>query len=203
MTAERKEAANAAIVTAISILTLITDEPDLRCALPSVPIFTHTMIAFSAAFLLQVAARWTNSNALTIDARHVLGHVTSVVSLLDEVKMNVGDNHLMRHIAQGLKKLLDNFRIIGDPSDVHSPATVQQHPTSSVRDEGINAFPQVPQPSVYNGGLGSFETTYNRENSNPQGDTWPWMVNDVRGTFGFGFDDQLLNPFLSDDNSWF
>ena len=202
MTVERKEAANAAIAAALSTLTLITDEPDLRSALSSVPIFTHTMIAFSAAFLLQVAARWTNSNALSIDARHVVGHVSRVVSLMDEVKLSVGENHLTRHIARGLRKLLENFRILGDTGD--GSTVVQANPLSSNGGDGLRSMQYPAQSTGFDGELLGFEEAYNGEGSNNlPTENWPWLMNDVRGTYGFGFDEQLLNPFVADDSSWY
>ncbi|QRD89621.1 putative L-lactate dehydrogenase [Aspergillus flavus] len=53
-----REAANAAIAAATSTLTLILEDDDLRRAFPGVPIFTYTMVAFCATFLLKMAATW-------------------------------------------------------------------------------------------------------------------------------------------------
>jgi hypothetical protein len=202
---ERKEAANASIAACLGTLALITDEPDMRSALRSVPIFTHTMIAFSATFLLQVAARWTNSNALSIDARHVLGHVERVATLLNEVKETVQETHLTRHIARGLKKLLDNFRILGDGG--RAPSTLK---TDRSQSDSTPMTPMqfIPQPTGYDGRVLEYPT-YNGNapgsaRSNSFGsDNWPWVMNDVRGTYGFGFDEQILNPFVADGAPWY
>lgn len=197
---ERKEAANASIAACLSTLTLITDEPDMRSALSSVPIFTHTMIAFSATFLLQVAARWSNSNALSIDARHVLGHVSRVASLMDEVKFKVGETHLTRHIARGLKKLLDNFRIIDGGDD---PANLKPEPIPNHGIASSSGLQYTPQPQGFDSRVSEFPG-YSSDSRNAfPAENWPYMMNDVRGTYGFGFDEQLLNPFVSDSSSWY
>lgn len=207
MSPERKEAANASIAACLGTLAMITDEPDMRSALRSVPIFTHTMIAFSATFLLQVAARWTNSNALSIEARHVLGHVERVAALLNEVKETVQETHLTRHIAKGLRKLLDNFRVLDvdvyssdsklEPSIARTPSTLQGQ---------IQYQPQPPPPPQFDGRVVDYppySAGDSRNNSFQAETTWPWMMNDVRGTYGFGFDEQILNPFVADGSSWY
>ena len=200
MNVERKEAANASIAACLSTLTLITDEPDMRSALSSVPIFTHTMIAFSATFLLQVAARWSNSNALSIDARHVLGHVSRVANLMEEVKFKVGETHLTRHIARGLKKLLDNFRVLdGD----NSPVMAKMEPLSNQSATSANGLHYTPQPPGFDGRVAEFPVYSGDGRNSFPAENWPYMMNDVRGTYGFGFDEQLLNPFVSDSSSWY
>lgn len=200
MHVERKEAANASIAACLSTLTLITDEPDMRSALSSVPIFTHTMIAFSATFLLQVAARWSNSNALSIDARHVLNHVSRVASLLDEVKFQVGETHLTRHIARGLKKLLDNFRIIDGGDD---PTIPKSEPILNHEITPSSGLQYAPQPPGFDGRATEFPGYSGDSRSTFPAENWPYMMNDVRGTYGFGFDEQLLNPFVPDSSSWY
>jgi len=200
MNVERKEAANASIAACLSTLTLITDEPDMRSALSSVPIFTHTMIAFSATFLLQVAARWSNSNALSIDARHVLGHVSRVANLMDEVKFKVGETHLTRHIARGLKKLLDNFRILDDGD---GSAMTKVEPVPHQGGTPVNGMHYVPPPPGFDGRIVEYPQYSGDGRSSFPAENWPYMMNDVRGTYGFGFDEQLLNPFVSDSSSWY
>jgi len=201
---ERKEAANASIAACLGTLALITDEPDMRSALRSVPIFTHTMIAFSATFLLQVAARWTNSNALSIEARHVLGHVERVAALLNEVKETVQETHLTRHIAKGLRKLLDNFRVLDVDPYTQFPKSEPVTRVSSAIQNQYN-YQQPPPPPTFDGRIPEYPAFSNdaRSSSFQAEATWPWMMNDVRGTYGFGFDEQILNPFASDGTSWY
>lgn len=104
---DRKEAANIAIASAIATLNLVLEDPDVRDAIVGVPIFTHTMVTFSAVFLLKVAVIWS-TEYLNIDARQVQHLVERVIELMTCV--SAGDKHLTRHIARGLGKMLERFK---------------------------------------------------------------------------------------------
>ena len=78
---DRCEAANTAISSAMATLNMVLHEPDIRKALVGVPLFTHTMVAFSAVFLLKVAWKW-GSAPLNIDHHQVLGLVQDVIDVL-------------------------------------------------------------------------------------------------------------------------
>jgi hypothetical protein len=104
---ERREAANVAISSAMATLNMVLYEPDIRSALVGVPLFTHTMVAFSAVFLLKVAWMWSSA-PLNIDQRQVLSLVQSVIDILSGVQAS--DKHLTYHIANGLKKMLAKLR---------------------------------------------------------------------------------------------
>ena len=104
---DRREAANTAISSAMATLNMVLHEPDIRQALVGVPLFTHTMVAFSAVFLLKVAWKW-GSAPLNIDHHQVLGLVQDVIDVLSNVKAS--EKHLTYHIANGLKKMLAKFR---------------------------------------------------------------------------------------------
>jgi hypothetical protein len=54
---DRLEAANLAIVAAMSTLTIILDTKNINLA---VPVFTHTMVDFCATFLLRTMKAWSN-----------------------------------------------------------------------------------------------------------------------------------------------
>lgn len=103
---DRKESANIAISSAMACLHMVLDEPDIRDAIVGVPIFTHTMVTFSAVFLLKVAVTW-NSAYLSIDGRQVRRLVERVIELMGRV--SAGERHLTRHIARGLSKMLERF----------------------------------------------------------------------------------------------
>jgi hypothetical protein len=104
---DRREAANTAISSAMATLNMVLYEPDIRTALVGVPLFTHTMVAFSALFLLKVAWKWSSA-FLNIDQRQVLGLVHNVIDIMSGVKAS--DKHLTAHIANGLNKILAKFR---------------------------------------------------------------------------------------------
>jgi hypothetical protein len=104
---ERREAANVAISSAMATLNMVLYEPDIQNALVGVPLFTHTMVAFSAVFLLKVAWKW-NSASFNIDQRQVLCLVQSVIDIMSGVQAS--DKHLTYHIANGLSKMLAKLR---------------------------------------------------------------------------------------------
>lgn len=91
----------------MATLNLLLFEPDIRTALVGVPLFTHTMIAFSAVFLLKVAWKWS-STYLYIDERQVLDLVQQVINTMSSVQAS--DKHLTNHIANGLRQMLAKLR---------------------------------------------------------------------------------------------
>ena len=117
---DRREAANIAISAATSTLTLIFEEPDLRKALPGVPIFTHTMVAFCATFLLKMAKTWGgvvqaaspewSSEPVGLGLNFHIGQVLSLsrrsARLLSKVAEELNEKHLTRHIVAGIRDLL-------------------------------------------------------------------------------------------------
>lgn len=193
---ERKEAANIAISAAISTLSLIVDEPDLCSGLACVPIFTHTMIAFCAAFLLQVAARWGNSATLSIDVRQVLAHIGRVANVMDEVKQSIGDSHLVRHMAGGFRKMLKNFRVLEPENGIIHAQHAENTLIPLAEGHGLNMMHYQPHPQQGTGEFSEFqEFDQGGENEEtPPTDFLLSMMHEIKGTYGFGFDEQLLNP---------
>ncbi|PWY80331.1 fungal-specific transcription factor [Aspergillus sclerotioniger CBS 115572] len=168
---DRKESANIAISSAMACLNMVLEEPDIRDAIVGVPIFTHTMVTFSAVFLLKVAVNW-NSAYLSLDGRQVRRLVERVIELLNCV--SAGERHLTRHIARGLGKMLERFDSwdawqAGGPS-VATSGTVDR-PGSSDVPGGANAMAQGFPP--------------------------PDLIYDMVGTYGFGLDENLLDPSMA------
>lgn len=146
---ERREAANLAISAATSTLNLIIEEIDLYKALSGVPIFTHTMIAMCASFLLKMAVVFgtpTTSGGLPEDDQNTfvprdlgqigltfrtgeaLALVENLARLLSTMAENVSHRHLASHIVAGLQQLLQRFvpNSEGDGFVYYSrPVTVQ------------------------------------------------------------------------------
>ncbi|KAJ5352645.1 hypothetical protein N7452_001619 [Penicillium brevicompactum] len=155
---DRKESANIAISSAMACLNMVLEEPDIRDAIVGVPIFTHTMVTFSAVFLLKVAINW-NTAYLSINARQVRRLVERVIELMNCV--SAGERHLTRHIARGLGKMLERF---------DSWESAWQFRDVEGRDVpgGANAMAQGFPP--------------------------PDLIYGMVGTYGFGLDENLLDP---------
>ncbi|KAJ5399036.1 hypothetical protein N7465_009525 [Penicillium sp. CMV-2018d] len=164
---DRKESANIAISSAMACLNMVLEEPDIRDAIVGVPIFTHTMVTFSAVFLLKVAINW-NTAYLSINARQVRRIVERVIELMNCV--SAGERHLTRHIARGLGKMLERF----DSWE----AAWQFQGNSDTTAEGR----EVP------GGA----------NAMAQGFPPPDLIYGMVGTYGFGLDENLLDPSMAD-----
>ncbi|EKV07357.1 C6 transcription factor, putative [Penicillium digitatum] len=164
---DRKESANIAISSAMACLNMVLEEPDIRDAIVGVPIFTHTMVTFSAVFLLKVVINW-NTAYLSINARQVRRLVERVIELMNCV--SAGERHLTRHIARGLGKMLERF----DSWE----AAWQFQGGNDTAVEGR----EVP------GGA----------NAMAQGFPPPDLIYGMVGTYGFGLDENLLDPSMAD-----
>lgn len=126
---DRCEAITVAIAAATGALTLVLEEQDLRCAIPVVPVFTHTMFAFCATFLLNMARALGSTVqvrspvpvsapvtlGLDLDVSQVLLLVRKSTDFLADIAENLNEKHLMNHIVQGINELLDRLNITGTP----------------------------------------------------------------------------------------
>jgi hypothetical protein len=120
---DRREAANIAISAAISTLTLVFEEPDLRCAMSAVPVFTHTMVAFCANFLLKMVgslAPSLESMTLDLNVTQVLALARRSADFLAKVAENVNEKHLTSHIVQGINDLLERLESLGTPGSART-----------------------------------------------------------------------------------
>ncbi|KAF4872783.1 Transcriptional activator of proteases prtT [Colletotrichum siamense] len=108
LSTERKEFANMAISAASSILTLVQEEEDLRRALVGTPLYVHTMIAFASVFLMKVAAKWGSIMGLNIEYANVSRVLDKMVTVLKAAVTS--DKHMLKHIGQGLEKMLERMR---------------------------------------------------------------------------------------------
>ena len=157
----RKESANLAISSAMSTLAFILDEPDIRNNIIGVPLFAHTMLAFSAVFLLKVTLKWRSSPGssfspsptpgLYINSDAVEDLVRRVITLLQNAVSS--ENHLTKHIAGGLSKMLTSFRLSLRGSRQTMQQNEQQHQGTvepTLRDDysAINAG--LPQTDTTN-----------------------------------------------------
>jgi hypothetical protein len=173
---DRKECANIAISSAMACLNMVLEEQDIRDAIVGVPIFTHTMVTFSAVFLLKVAVNW-NSAYLGINGRQVRRLVERVIDLMNCV--SAGERHLTRHIAGGLGKMLGRF----DSWETAWQAGRHAGGSTPVREIGAAERQRGEVP----GGA----------NAMAQGFPPPDLIYDMVGTYGFGLDENLLDPSMA------
>jgi hypothetical protein len=183
---DRREAANIAITAATSTLTLIFEEPDLRRAMTAVPIFTHTMVAFCATFLLKMAKTWGSmAQARSPEwATEPIGlglnfNITQVLSLsrrsssfLAKVAENLNEKHITSHIVQGIDDLLKRLDVASTPS----AASIQAFPVPN----GANGHPIDPVNSNVSIDLPSADHAND------------YNMYDLIGSYGFGFDETFL-----------
>ena len=196
---DRREAANIAITAATSTLTLIFEEPDLRRAMSAVPIFTHTMIAFCATFLLKMAKTWGTAAqvrspesagepiglGLNFNTAQVVSLARRSATFLAKVAENLSEKHLTRHIVHGINLLLKQLDMMGTPS-------------SSVE----NAFPaySVPQGQHVNGHYDPNQPTGVAAVDFGHGDMAnAYNMYDLIGSYGFGMDEAFLGQVATTD----
>lgn len=103
---QRRELANTAVNCALSILQICLEDTDLRNSLVGVPIYLHTMIAYSAVFLLKARQKSKTYN-LDADSDLIFDLVTKIIDLL--LHSQAGERHLSGHIAVGLKTMLERM----------------------------------------------------------------------------------------------
>jgi hypothetical protein len=188
---DRREAANIAISAATSTLTLIFEEPDLRRALPGVPIFTHTMVAFAATFLLKMAKTWGGvaeaaspewtaepvGLGLNFNIRQVLSLSRRSVNLLARVAESLNEKHLTRHIVRGIRELLKHFETPETPSGTRDTAAdIASH-------MGTQDIERIDMNNGVDRGDMNFIDGYN--------------MYDLIGSYGFGFDETYLGQAAS------
>lgn len=191
---DRREAANIAISAATSTLTLIFEEPDLRRALPGVPIFTHAMVAFCATFLLKMAKTWGGvaqaaspewtMEPIGLGLNFNIGQVLSLsrrsAHLLAKVAENLNEKHLTRHIVSGIRDLLKHFEATETPRST----------TGTVTNMSFANGAQNLEP----GGLDG-----NGVGQNALDSISNWDMYDLIGSYGFGFDETYLGHAVSSD----
>lgn len=180
--ASHREAANAAIAAATSTLTLTLEDDDLRRSFLGVPIFTYTMVAFCATFLLKMAATWgkhssydADAAGLIVDTQHIVTLVQRSADMLASIAKNLNERHLARHIATGMLEMLQQFYALGETEtrtqDSHAPeADINDLSLLQTESTDSNAF-------------------------------WAGSYNfyDLGGTFGFGLDETLLGQMAADN----
>jgi hypothetical protein len=204
----RRVAANTAISAATSTLTLLFDEPSLRLAMPAVPIFTHTMLAFAATFLLKMARTWgeasTSSTStstaaeaaaaaintqgpalgLTFNTPLIVDLARRAAAFLADVARELSAKHLTHHVVRGIEALLEQLDSVRPPprtAPAPAPAAPAQPYTST-----------TPAPTGAGGGgepYADIDIDMDAANANASG----FSFHDLIGSYGFGFDEGFLS----------
>jgi hypothetical protein len=172
----RRAAANTAISAATNTLTLLFDEPSLRLAMPAVPIFTHTMLAFAATFLLKMARTWGEASTTTTSTSTSTAGATATAMntqgptlvfntplivdlarraavLLADVARELSAKHLTRHVVRGIEALLEQLDrrtpLPPPSSSLHPPPLpTAPAPASAQPYASASAAPaQAPDPT--------------------------------------------------------
>lgn len=105
---------NSAVIAATAatrIFELLLTEPALRDGLVGMPHYTHTMIAFACAFILQLIAKYGNTFADPTTVYDLIGR------LVEQLRSTpTGNWHLVRSLTEGLEKMLKvNLRKTSQP----------------------------------------------------------------------------------------
>lgn len=205
---DRREAANTAISAATSTLKLIIEEPDLNKALLGLPIFTHTMIAMCASFILKMAIAFGTRTqdgmtilvskdlsdlGLTFYTIEAIKLVQDFTNVLASVGEHVSQRHLARHIVTGLKELLQRFRTEADHllfSRINSVRAESGANSGLLPSRPVSRNEHRPntaeaKPPTLDVGFLENTITFDGFDSDP-------LSMSIAGNFDWGFDDNFL-----------
>jgi hypothetical protein len=90
----------------MAIMRMVLHEPDVRSAIVGVPLYLHTMISYSAVFLLKAHQKW-KAFQLGTDSTLICELVGKAIELLSQARAS--ERHLVYQISNGLRKMLDRF----------------------------------------------------------------------------------------------
>ena len=127
LSTSRRELASIAISSALMILRMTLEEPDITGAIVGVPLYLHTMITYATVFLLKVQQKWGGAQ-IGIDLLQIQDLVSRVINLLQEAKAS--QRHLAHHIAVGLSKMLERSTTV-EHQDSSSRHNVHQNEASA------------------------------------------------------------------------
>ena len=91
-----------AVNSAKSVVTLITQDPDMNAAFIGLPHYFHTMIAFACSFLLKITTKYRGH--IDIEAQPIFEMINQVVGLCKSTGET--PHHLMHWMGEGLQSLL-------------------------------------------------------------------------------------------------
>lgn len=190
----RRESAMNAIAAAVSTLVHILGEEDIRRALNGVPLFTYTMVAFCATFLLKIAAIWARGGDTLSQALGLGFNLAEVVSLtrrsadlLSEVAEEVSEKHIARLIVAGIRELLQHVNFIpegGDGEQANEKNAGRVAAQDGMKDSGM----QGPSGPAFD------FATEQMSGDGTQGMIYNMDLDSLAGLLEYG-SDQYLEPF--------
>lgn len=127
----------------MAIMRMVLLEPDVRSAIVGVPLYLHTMISYSAVFLLKVHQKW-KAFELGTDSASICELVGKIIELLGQAR--AGERHLVYQISNGLRKMLDRF-IEWEIQDSQALATTME-PQDNTQHSQMSPDYQAPN-SMY------------------------------------------------------
>ena len=188
----RREAAMATISAAMNTLVHVAAEPDIRKALYGVPLFTHTMIAFCATFLLKMASMWgrggdviSQTLSLGFNVREVISLAERSTNLLAEVASGLSEKHVTKHIVAGIRGLLQRVMAehdLGD--DKRMDSTHQGDFYMNVPDDSV-----AMEFAAQQVGVGADEMIYNMD------------FDSLAALLEYGGGDTVLHPLTNEMNT--
>jgi hypothetical protein len=101
---ELEEIANAAVISAESILRTFINDTELQSYLNGLPLYFDTMIAFAIIFLLKVAMKFYKT--VRIGRAEIMTLVKDMALVLRQSAATMHRQHLLRYIAEGVDKIL-------------------------------------------------------------------------------------------------
>jgi hypothetical protein len=107
MSLEMREIADAAVLSATSILRSINSDTEFQSFMSDLPLYFDTMIAFASVFLFRISTSY--SHAIQVDTPEILRLLRQSVNVLEEVTSKIRQAHLLARITEGLRQLLKRF----------------------------------------------------------------------------------------------
>ena len=138
MSSEMEEFTSTAVLSAISILRVISSDSEMQSHLNGLPLYFDTMIAFAVVFLLKIATK--HSGNVRIDRNEVLSLVDQVNGVLKKIKPRFHQRHLLFSIATSIEKLLDRCLQPANQETLIRPST-HTHPGSETSEQGQEWMP--------------------------------------------------------------
>lgn len=213
-----------AINSARSTLKLVVEDDDIRSALIGVPIFTHTMIAMCATFLVKLAVAFAATDphsifrtrlivpknlapiGLTFDTRDVLSLVMDLTQVLEDVTKHVGNMHLASQINAGIRALLSRFEPIGVDGEYRytipfagDATQIPAKPSGSAL-QGRTSSTFISETPMSDTHVHQADPVHQRLAQQQEQDLGPMM-----GAFDFQLDQDFLWPSMNDGDGdqWF
>ncbi|KAF2718651.1 hypothetical protein K431DRAFT_340598 [Polychaeton citri CBS 116435] len=98
------ELANAAMLSATTILRTVTTDSEIQGYLNGLPTYFDVMIAFAVVFVLKVSTTYASSVSVSISEVRTL--VADLVKVLKRVTHNMHSRHILASVAHGAETLL-------------------------------------------------------------------------------------------------